>query len=714
MSSRQRRRKNRLQGKQWGKASSASRQRHKSHGKGNIVAKRATFWSCPRCTLHNPIERPICDACQGSRPVQVLVNNAKIHRPVEAPKSTSDHKRDSPSLVCAARTKTRALGNSSSCPKKGNGSSCPKKGNQARNFPISFSNIDSVMRFAEVSIPVPRSAHRGLCWPHPNPNTNTDATASQQPRSAYHSLNQRPEPKPPADSFGPTWHGKSPHVIIVWFRQDLRLDDNPALHAAVHSLKSANGKNGKNGKNSKNGKNGPKPMIVPLFVQPTDDEEGGWPCRGAAAFWLDQSLRALDASLRRLGSELIVKDAREFLPSNHTTHTANPNPKPNHTIHAEEKSSAPRIDASLAAIRSVIRDLHQNLRVDSDGQSLRLRGNKSSNGTTAPPSQPLRISLHFNRVATPWHVHRDSIIQQRLGASGIRVRTFKGVMLYEPWEARPSRVPGALTHGFGSVGFFIRALPKSTTAQKQPKKKQDQRYQSPRHRPHEIIVPPPLPPPTKSHMVSPLAACRLSQVVVSLPVGALRLARMPAVVPLAISAARGGSKRTPGRGGGVRTCDVSKEKSQHVVRKQKDACVCPICLDRPRQPTMLAACSHVFCNECIRRSILTEGNTTARKITTAMVRTTFKVAGRGSPNPRRAGKHGKKLQGRKTTSQRVLTAKKIPRKIPRCPVCRAVIKGGLQDLRPANTPRTIVSVDSLLSSEQKRSDCESHDMSNPD
>merc|ERR1719460_3490578 len=161
MSSRQRRRKNRLQGKQWGKASSASRQRHKSHGKGNIVAKRATFWSCPRCTLHNPIERPICDACQGSRPVQVLVNNAKIHRPVEAPKSTSDHKRDSPSLVCATRTKTRALGNSSSCPKKGNGSSCPKKGNQARNFPISFSNIDSVMRFAEVSIPVPRQHTEG-------------------------------------------------------------------------------------------------------------------------------------------------------------------------------------------------------------------------------------------------------------------------------------------------------------------------------------------------------------------------------------------------------------------------------------------------------------------------------------------------------------------------------------------------------------------------
>lgn len=121
----------------------------------------------------------------------------------------------------------------------------------------------------EVSIPVPRSSHRGLCWPH----------ISEHPRSAYHCLNQSPEPKPPADSFGPTWNWSPPHVIIVWFRQDLRLDDNPALHAAISTGNSL-------------GSHGPKSVIVPLFVQPTDEEEGGWPCRGAAGFWLDQSLRA--------------------------------------------------------------------------------------------------------------------------------------------------------------------------------------------------------------------------------------------------------------------------------------------------------------------------------------------------------------------------------------------------------------------------------------
>merc|ERR1719487_3122204 len=83
-------------------------------------------------------------------------------------------------------------------------------------------------------------------------------------------------------------------------------------------------------------------------------------------------------------------------------------------------------------------------------------------------------------------------------------------------------------------------------------------------------------------MASPLLTqCRLSQVVGSLPVGALRLARMPAVVPLATSAARGGGTRALlGGGGGARKRDVSRKihrkKSQknsgkHVVRKQKDA-----------------------------------------------------------------------------------------------------------------------------------------------
>jgi len=71
-------------------------------------------------------------------------------------------------------------------------------------------------------------------------------------------------------------------VTLVWLRRDLRLTDNPALHAAV-----AGG--------------GP---VVPVFIW--GDEPGPW-STGAAARWrLYHSLRALDADLRRRGSRLVV------------------------------------------------------------------------------------------------------------------------------------------------------------------------------------------------------------------------------------------------------------------------------------------------------------------------------------------------------------------------------------------------------------------------
>ena len=151
----------------------------------------------------------------------------------------------------------------------------------------------------------------------------------------------------------------------------------------------------------------------------------------------------LGGSLHRLGNGLVIKDARKFLPK---TESSNPEQK--------SSTSTAHIAPSLEAIQSVVRDLRRNLAVASDGTSLLRRGG-SPHDTSA--SQPLRISFYFNRVATPWHVRRDLFIQRSLGASGVQVRTFKGVMLYEPWEVRPSHVPGALTHGFGSVGFFIRS-----------------------------------------------------------------------------------------------------------------------------------------------------------------------------------------------------------------------------------------------------------------
>ncbi|MNS07243.1 Deoxyribodipyrimidine photo-lyase [compost metagenome] len=71
--------------------------------------------------------------------------------------------------------------------------------------------------------------------------------------------------------------------VILWFRRDLRLDDNPALNAAV-----ATGR-----------------PVLPLYIP---DEVGEGRRLGAASrWWLDKSLRALDASLRGRGGRLILR-----------------------------------------------------------------------------------------------------------------------------------------------------------------------------------------------------------------------------------------------------------------------------------------------------------------------------------------------------------------------------------------------------------------------
>lgn len=68
---------------------------------------------------------------------------------------------------------------------------------------------------------------------------------------------------------------------IVWFRLDLRLDDNPALVAAVCSG-----------------------SVIPLFIW---SPESSWSPGAASRWWLHQSLIQLDKQLRRLGSRLIIR-----------------------------------------------------------------------------------------------------------------------------------------------------------------------------------------------------------------------------------------------------------------------------------------------------------------------------------------------------------------------------------------------------------------------
>src|SRR5688572_30815172 len=72
-------------------------------------------------------------------------------------------------------------------------------------------------------------------------------------------------------------------ATLVWFRQDLRLQDNPALAAAV-----AIGA-----------------PVVPVYIF-DETGEGDWPPGGASRWWLHHSLAALDAALRERGSRLIL------------------------------------------------------------------------------------------------------------------------------------------------------------------------------------------------------------------------------------------------------------------------------------------------------------------------------------------------------------------------------------------------------------------------
>ena len=73
-------------------------------------------------------------------------------------------------------------------------------------------------------------------------------------------------------------------VALIWFRHDLRLQDNPALQAAIDA--------------------GHEP--VPVYVH-APSEEGAWAPGAASNAWLHRSLAALDADLRGRGSLLVIR-----------------------------------------------------------------------------------------------------------------------------------------------------------------------------------------------------------------------------------------------------------------------------------------------------------------------------------------------------------------------------------------------------------------------
>lgn len=73
-------------------------------------------------------------------------------------------------------------------------------------------------------------------------------------------------------------------IHIAWFRQDLRIDDNPMLA----STSAAGG------------------TVLPVYIH-APQEAGDWPAGGASQWWLHQALQSLQAELAQSGLPLILR-----------------------------------------------------------------------------------------------------------------------------------------------------------------------------------------------------------------------------------------------------------------------------------------------------------------------------------------------------------------------------------------------------------------------
>jgi deoxyribodipyrimidine photo-lyase len=134
---------------------------------------------------------------------------------------------------------------------------------------------------------------------------------------------------------------------IVWFRNDLRLSEHPALQAALDV--------------------GDTP--IPVYIH-APEEEGDWAPGGASNAWLHRALAALDADLRTRGSRLHVFTG-----------------------------------PSLDTLRRIIAATHAQ-------------------------------AVFWNRRYEPMIQARDTTVLKALRDDGVRVQTFNGSLLIEPWEVQ--------------------------------------------------------------------------------------------------------------------------------------------------------------------------------------------------------------------------------------------------------------------------------------
>jgi len=78
-------------------------------------------------------------------------------------------------------------------------------------------------------------------------------------------------------------------IALVWFRQDLRLQDNPALYHACETY----------------------PHVLPIYIHELSEQQS-WPMGAASQWWLHHSLAALDATLRQHHTQLIIRQGNSL------------------------------------------------------------------------------------------------------------------------------------------------------------------------------------------------------------------------------------------------------------------------------------------------------------------------------------------------------------------------------------------------------------------
>lgn len=133
--------------------------------------------------------------------------------------------------------------------------------------------------------------------------------------------------------------------IILWFRKDLRLTDNPALTAAVEDGS----------------------PILPLYIL-EEDANNLWPLGNAQRWWLHHSLSQLNEAFLKLGGQLFFK-------------RGNP--------------------------QEILEELVKTVRAK---------------------------EVYWNRCYEPYALQRDNYIKENLQSLDVKVKGFKGNLLFEPWE----------------------------------------------------------------------------------------------------------------------------------------------------------------------------------------------------------------------------------------------------------------------------------------